>query len=302
MDNKILLESGTNELEVLEFTIGGNSYGINVAKIKEILPYATPTPVPNAHPTVEGIYMPRDFIMTIIDLRKTLNLAYTAQENDKDMIIVTNFNNLHVGFHVNKVLGIHRISWGDISKPDATLNHAGMGVATGIIKLSNKLIILLDFEKIVADICPETSLKISEMDSLQGRKRCDLPIIIAEDSHLLNQLLVDCLAKAGYTNITRTENGKEAYDLLLRYKQDGIIEKKVSLVITDIEMPIMDGHHLTKLIKEDTALQRIPVVIFSSLVNEDMRRKGENLGADAQLSKPEIGQLVAKIDELLFHN
>lgn len=300
MENNILLESGTNELEVLEFTIGGNSYGINVAKIKEILPYVSPTPVPNAYPTVEGIYMPRDFIMTIIDLRKTLNMRQETEQDGKDMIIVTNFNNLHVGFHVNKVLGIHRISWGDISKPDATLSHAGMGVATGIIKISNKLIILLDFEKIVADISPETSLKVSEMDLLKNRRRCDLPIIIAEDSHLLNQLLVDCLAKAGYTNITRTENGKEAYDLLLKYKQEKIVDKKVSLIITDIEMPVMDGHHLTKLVKEDTKLSRIPVVIFSSLVNEDMRRKGESLGANAQLSKPEIGQLVAKIDELLL--
>ena len=285
---------------MLEFTIGGNSYGINVAKIMEILPYVSPTPVPNAHPTVEGIYMPRDFIMTIIDLRKTLNLYQESQQGEKDMIIVTNFNNLHVGFHVNKVLGIHRISWGDISKPDATLNHAGMGVATGIIKLSGKLIILLDFEKVVADISPETSLKVSDMEGFKDRRRCDLPIIIAEDSHLLNQLLVDCLAKAGYTNIIRTENGKEAYDLLMKYKQEGIIDKKVSLIITDIEMPIMDGHHLTKLVKEDAKLSHIPVVIFSSLVNEDMRKKGESLGADAQLSKPEIGQLVSKIDELLL--
>ncbi|HCL01990.1 MAG TPA: chemotaxis protein CheV [Lachnoclostridium phytofermentans] len=300
MENNILLESGTNELEVLEFTIGGNSYGINVAKIREILPYISPTPVPNAYPTVEGIYMPRDFIMTIIDLRRTLSLHQETEQDGKDMIIVTNFNNLHVGFHVNKVLGIHRISWGEISKPDATLNHAGMGVATGIVKLSNKLIILLDFEKIVADISPETSLKVSEMDLLNNRRRCDLPIIIAEDSHLLNQLLVDCLAKAGYTNITRTENGKEAYDLLLKYKQEGIVDKKVALLITDIEMPVMDGHHLTKLVKEDAKLSGIPVVIFSSLVNEDMRRKGESLGANAQLSKPEIGQLVAKIDELLL--
>nr|WP_330373305.1 response regulator [Lachnoclostridium phytofermentans] len=139
------------------------------------------------------------------------------------------------------------------------------------------------------------------MDTLKNRRRCDLPIIIAEDSHLLNQLLVDCLAKAGYTNITRTENGKEAYDLLLKYKQEGIVDKKVALIITDIEMPIMDGHRLTRLVKEDTKLAQIPVVIFSSLVNEDMRRKGEALGADAQLSKPEIGQLVAKIDELLLN-
>lgn len=299
MDTNILLESGTNELEILEFQVGTNHYGINVAKIKEILPYKKPTAIPNAHPCIEGIYMPRDTIITIVDLARSLAIPQSA-DVDKDMYIVTNFNQLSIAFHVHTVLGIHRVSWADISKPDESISNSGKGVATGIIKLNDRLIVILDFEKIVSDISPETGLKVSDIDQLGERQRNNSPILIAEDSPLLSKLIFDSLTKAGYTNVTVTNNGKECYDKLCKYKEDGTLKDRVKCVITDIEMPQMDGHHLTKLIKEDNSLKHLPVVIFSSLVNDEMRKKGESLGADAQLSKPEIGMLVEEIDKLLF--
>ncbi len=125
-----------------------------------------------------------------------------------------------------------------------------------------------------------------------------MAILIAEDSPLLNKLIVDSLKQAGYTNLIHTENGQQAYDVITQCKEDGTLKKHVQCVITDIEMPVMDGHRLTKLIKEDDDTKDIPVVIFSSLVNEEMKRKGAALGADAQLSKPEIGNLVHIIDGL----
>ena len=298
METGILLESGTNELEILEFRIGANYYGINVAKVREILPYKEPTPIPNAHPCIEGIFMPRDEIITIVDLARYLNMP--ASDGGKDMYIVTNFNKLNIGFHVHSVMGISRVSWSEISKPDATLNGHGNGIATGIIKLQGKLIVILDFEKIISDISPETGLKVSEIDQLGPRQRNTAPILIAEDSALLGKLISESLTKAGYTNLTMTMNGQEAWDKLNEYKEAGTLEQKVRLVITDIEMPQMDGHRLTKLVKDSSAFAHIPVVIFSSLVNEEMRRKGEALGADAQLSKPEIGHLVEAIDEILW--
>ena len=298
METNILLESGTNELEILEFRVGGNYYGMNVAKIKEILTYKKPTPVPNGHPCIEGIFMPRDIIISIIELAKCLHLAPSKDESH-DMFIVTNFNQLHTAFHVHEVVGIHRVSWADIVKPDETINTAGAGVATGIIKIDQKLIIILDFEKIVNDISPETSLRVSDIERLGERERNEHPILIAEDSPLLSTLITDCLHKAGYSNVTVANNGKEAWDKLQEYKDSGSVNDKVSCVITDIEMPQMDGHRLTKLIKDDDSLKHIPVIIFSSLVNEEMRRKGEQLGADAQLSKPEVGVLVSCIDNLV---
>ena len=296
MDTKILLENGTNELEVLEFTLAGNSYGINVAKIKEIITYQPVTPVPNSHPSIEGIFMPRDTMITAIDLKNCLG---RGESEPKGLFIITNFNKLNIAFHVEAVLGIHRVSWRDIIKPDASISTTDDSVATGIIKHNNKLIIILDFEKIVSDINPETGLKVSEVDELGPRQRNNVPILIAEDSVLLNKLIVDSLRKAGYNNIIHTENGQKAYDVITQCKEDGSLKEHVRLLITDIEMPEMDGHRLTKLVKEDDETKDIPVIIFSSLVNDEMKRKGEALGADAQLSKPEIGNLVRIIDSLV---
>ncbi len=296
MDTKILLENGTNELEILEFTSGNNSYGINVAKIREIINYQPVTPVPNSHPSIEGIFMPRDTMITAIDLKNCLGRGESSPEG---LFILTNFNRLDLAFHVDSVLGIHRVSWRDIIKPDATISTTDESVSTGIIKKDGKLIIILDFEKIVTDINPETGLKISEITELGARQRSNVPILIAEDSPLLNKLIVDSLKKAGYDNLIHTENGQKAYDVICHCKADNTLKEHVRLIITDIEMPEMDGHRLTKLVKSDDATADIPIVIFSSLVNEEMKRKGEALGADAQLSKPEIGNLVKIIDRLV---
>ena len=296
MDTKILLENGTNELEILEFTLAGNSYGINVAKIREIIPYQSITPVPNSHPSIEGIFMPRDTMITAIDLKNCLG---RGESEPTGLFIITNFNKLDIAFHVENVLGIHRVSWRDIIKPDATISTTDESVSTGIIKKDNKLIIILDFEKIVSDINPETGLKISEISELGERKRSNVPILIAEDSPLLNKLIVDSLKKAGYDNLIHTENGQQAYDVITQCKNDGTLDDHVRVIITDIEMPEMDGHRLTKLVKTDETTEHIPVIIFSSLVNEEMKRKGEALGADAQLSKPEIGNLVRIVDQLV---
>ncbi len=296
MDTNILLESGTNELEVLEFKLGNSYYGINVAKIREILSYMPITPIPNAHPCVEGIFMPRDTMMTVINLRKCLGMPDLDTEG---LFIITNFNKLNIAFHVDQVIGIHRVSWEEIIKPDSTINAQDNSASTGVIKLGEKLVVILDFEKIISDISPETGLKVSDIENMPARDRSDSPILIAEDSPLLSKLITDCLRKAGYTSLIVTMNGKEAWDKLAELKNSGNVRDKVHCIITDIEMPLMDGHRLTKLCKTDDVLKRIPLVIFSSLVNDEMRRKGEQLGADAQLTKPEIGMLVSAIDDLI---
>ncbi|MCR4955353.1 MAG: chemotaxis protein [Lachnospiraceae bacterium] len=296
MDTNILLENGTNEVEILEFTLGDNHYGINVAKIREIITYQPVTPIPNAHYCVEGIFMPRDTMITVINLKESLGLAQTEEDG---LFIITNFNKLDIAFHVDKVIGIHRISWADIIKPDSTINAENNGVSTGVVKFEDKLVVILDFEKIVTDISPDTGLKVDEIEEYEGRDRSNCPIIIAEDSPMLGKMITDCLKKAGYTKIILCENGQLAYDRLCEMRDEGTLYDKIRCIITDIEMPIMDGHRLTKLCKSDDIIKEVPLVIFSSLVNDEMRRKGEQLGADAQLTKPEIGMLVDAIDRLI---
>ena len=115
----------------------------------------------------------------------------------------------------------------------------------------------------------------------------------------MSKLIVECLKKAGYTNLNINDNGQKAWDYLREREAAGTVLQDVHCIITDIEMPQMDGHRLTKLVKSDDTMKNIPVIIFSSLINEEIRRKGESLGADAQLTKPEIGKLVAAVDELV---
>lgn len=297
MDTNILLESGTNELEILEFSLGENHYGINVAKIREILQYQHVTPVPNTHPSVEGIFMPRDTMITVINLRSCLGMPEGTAEG---LFIITNFNKLDIAFHVDNVIGIHRVSWEEIIKPDSTINASnGNSVSTGIIKMKERLVVILDFESIVSAISPETGLRVTDIDNLEERTRSNSRILIAEDSPLLSKLITDCLRKAGYQELIVTGNGQEAWEAICALKEEGTLLDKVQLIITDIEMPQMDGHRLTKLCKSDDTIKKIPIVIFSSLVNEEMRRKGEQLGADAQLTKPEIGMLVDAVDKLI---
>ncbi len=299
MDTTILLESGTNELEILEFVVSGNYYGINVAKIKEILRYQELTPIPNGHPNLEGAFSTRGETISIINMAKCLGMEEKAPDKDNDMFLITNFNNINTGFHVHGVEGIHRVSWSKIIKPDSTISNSSKSVTTGIIELDGRLVLLLDFEKIVADISPEVGIQLSEVEALGERKENHAPILYAEDSQLLSMLIYDGLTKAGFTNVIPMNNGMELWNLLQQYKQKGTLEEKVKCVVTDIEMPQMDGHHLLKLMKDDPATKDIPVIIFSSLINEDMKRKGESLGAAAQLSKNEMGEFIKALDRIL---
>jgi two-component system chemotaxis response regulator CheV len=235
-------------------------------------------------------------MITVINLKSCL--GKTGQE-EGGLLIVTNFNKLDIAFHVDQVIGIHRVSWEEIIKPDSTFNGQDGGVSTGVIKMEGKLVVILDFESIVSSISPETGLRVNDIDEMEERARSDSPILIAEDSPLLSKLITDCLRKAGYQKLIVTMNGQEAWDKLCEFKDEGTALDKVHCIITDIEMPKMDGHRLTKLVKEDEVLKDIPLIIFSSLVNDEMKRKGDQLGADAQLTKPEIGQLVDAIDRLI---
>jgi two-component system chemotaxis response regulator CheV len=297
-NTEILLESGTNEIEVMQFTIFGELYGINVAKVLEIMMADKVKPIPHSHDAVEGIFKPRETLLTVINLPKYLT-GECGDKKDRDLFIITNFNKMHIAFRVHSVVGISRISWEAIQKPDKALTNGEDGVATGIAQCGDNLVTILDFEKIVAEIAPETSIQVSDIDRLGERVQRDQSIILAEDSILLTKMISDSLFRAGYTNLTTFNNGREAWEFLESIRNEPDFYQRAALLITDIEMPEMDGHRLTKLVKEDENMKKMPVVIFSSLINEEMRIKGKQLGADEQMSKPEIGRLVEVMDVLL---
>ena len=294
----ILLESGTNEIEVMKFTIGGNLFGINVAKVLEIMISAPVKHMPHAHPAVEGIFKPRDKVITVVDLPTYLGAE--SPKNEKDIFIITNFNKMCIAFRVHTVDRISRISWTDIQKPDKAVSGGAESVATGIAQCDGELVTILDFERIVAEIAPETSIQESEVENLGPRDRNERPIWVAEDSALLSKMIENSLHKANYVNLRMFPNGMELWEALQLLPEADDPAQDVALIITDIEMPQMDGHRLTKLVKEEhSRFRKIPLVIFSSLISEEMRRKGRDLGADEQLTKPEIAHLVDVMDRLL---
>jgi len=299
-NTEILLETGTNEFEVMEFMIAGQNYGINVAKVREIMMVCPVKPMQKAQKDIEGIFKSRDMIVTVIDLASYLGLT-PSEDPERDIFIVTNFNNNDFAFHVHKVVGIERISWKQINKPDKIIYGGEEGVATGIADINGHLITILDFEKIVSEISPELGIQYEDLEKLGPRERSDKPVLLAEDSMLLSKMIVESLSRAGYVNLTKTDNGQEAWNFLQEAKESGDpIRDHVCCVVTDIEMPLMDGHRLCKLIKEDPVLKELPVILFSSLINDEIRRKGESVGADAQITKPEIANLVTLIDKLIL--
>ena len=296
---KILLESGTNELEIMEFTVGGELFGINIAKIREIMRAQETKRMPNSHNFVEGIFKQRGEVITVIDLAKCLNIE-RSENKSHDIFILTHFNKLNFAFRVESVVGIDRVSWEDIKKPDKVIYSGEDSVATAIAEYKDRLITILDFEKIIADMSPETSITLDRLDELGDRVESQKKILVAEDSMMLSNLIIGFLHKSGYKNTVKFNNGKEAWNYLTEAKESGLpISNYVSCIVSDIEMPLMDGHRLTKLIKTDDELKHIPVILFSSLISDELRIKGQEVGADEQITKPEIVELVNIIDRLI---
>lgn len=297
MENKhgILLDSGTNEVEFLEFLIGETSFGINVLKIREIINPVSITKIPHSHPNIEGIIELRGEVLPVISLKKALAIE-TKSTYQEDKFIVSEFNGIKVILRVDHVTQIHRLSWSQMEKP-ASLNQGLEDHVTGVIKQQNKMILLVDVEKIIYNIYPNIDGEMQGNALTVNPARSEKVIVVAEDSPMLRKLLQETLIRAGFEHLSFFENGKDAWEFFEEKVKNGAI--KVDLLITDIEMPQMDGHHLTKKLKEDGNLSSIPVVIFSSLITDHLRHKGELVGADAQISKPQLTKLIGLIDELI---
>lgn len=298
MENNILLESGTGELEIIEFIVNGVRYAINVVKVKEVIEINKDaiTELPDSKPEIAGLMLCRNEILTLVDLKYIL-----TGKKSKDMgskVIICEFNQVKVAFNIDDISAIHRIKWSEIRKPD-DITESSLGV--GNIILNDKVIIMLDFEKIVTDISPKTGISEDRLVQVEYKDRHNAKLVLADDSPLIRKLLKDTLTKAGFKNLRIFDDGKQALDYLTGLsndKKDEFIED-AQILITDIEMPQMDGLTLTRKIKENPILKKLPVVIFSSLITDELRHKGESVGADAQLSKPEVEQLVDVVDKLL---
>lgn len=296
----ILLESGTNELEIVTYTVGENLFSINVMKVREIINPFPVTTVPESHHAVEGVVQVRGEILPVINLATALNLKST-KPLDQTKFIISELNQMKVIFRVDEVHRIQRISWEQIDEP-ASLSMGLEETTSGIVKLDGQIILLLDYEKIVCEISGTGYDNKSLAGLEQKTDRAEKVIYIAEDSAMLRQILEETLSSAGYTKINFFSNGAEALAQIekLAKEQGEKMFEHIHLLITDIEMPKMDGHHLTKVVKDSEIMNRLPVIIFSSLITNELFHKGEAVGANAQVSKPDIQELIGLVDKLVL--
>jgi len=296
-DHGILLESGTGEFEILNFSIKNNSYSINVIKVKEILQIENIESIPNAPEAICGMTTIRGEVTNVVDLRYVLEKE-KSDLTKENMMILCEFNQMKIAFLVEKVLGIHRVSWNQVEKVTEIFKNS---VIIGDIHLNNSLCFLLDFEKIIMDISPEAGINVNRMADVKLKDRSHYKLVLADDSPMIRNVLNETLRKAGIEDLTIFDNGLSAYQYLnsIADRKSEAFTDEIDILITDIEMPGMDGHALTKEIKNHKYLKKLPVLIFSSLITSDLRHKGEEVGADGQLSKPQIGELVELIDMIM---
>ncbi|WP_022851956.1 chemotaxis protein CheV [Limisalsivibrio acetivorans] len=293
LDHGILLETGTNEFEIVEFIVRAEKdhhFGINVAKVREVIRFPEIVKVPDAHPSVIGTANIRQKLVPIIDLGNWLEMKY-EDDYEQKKIIVTYFNHQYNGFMVDEVVRIHRITWADIKDYSSMTDFSLVETVLGVVDIGGNLIQLLDFEKIVAELNPETALKEMEIDYSRFEDRAEKTVYLAEDSQVIRRFLHSNLENAGY-QVKSFENGK----LLL----NEFNTKVPDIVITDLEMPVADGAYVVRTLRENAQLIDLPILVFSSLASEENERKVMAIGANMFVGKPDTDILIGSIDRYLL--
>lgn len=316
----ILLESGTNELEIIEFQLRKqrpdgtekiSHYGINVAKVREVIRVPETTDYPNPQPHLVGVFSLRDNLIPLVDLGGWLGVKTPSAFETKN-VIVTDFNRMANGFLVDSVSRIHRISWEEVESPSQFLESGEQDCVVAVVRRDDRLIMILDFEKIISDINPELSMEKYDVkedrkviiDDRMTAKRQANTLLVVDDSAFIRKLIETTLRTSGY-NVIAAKDGADAYEMLQEFElvaeeENLPVSDLVSMVISDVEMPRMDGLHLVKRLREGKAYRTTPILMFSSIMSEENRHKALNLGANDTMTKPEIGKLVGMVDSYLL--
>ena len=304
----ILLDAGTNELEVVEFYLDEEGYrghyGVNVAKVLEIIRDQTVTAMPQMrHVAVLGAFPHRDGrVVPLVDLALYLGKKRAVTQEPK--VIVTEFNHITTGFLVSGVNRIHRLSWQEVEAPGAFLQNMSRNAITGVVRLEGRVVFILDMEAIVGELDPALAIRLEGKLGDERDAGAVYTVLHADDSGNVRSLVKRLMEESGKFNIIQASNGEDAWNILTKLRrveeQGGTpVKNQIQAVITDIEMPRMDGLTLCRKIKEDSWLKCLPVALFSSLVTERLEHKGDSVGADAQFAKPDLQVLSEKVLELI---
>ena len=303
LDNEILLDTGTNEFEIIEFFIddlcegkGGRDYfGINVAKVLEVVeaPDELEAAEGAPHPSYLGTMPLRDIILPVIDLAVWLDVE--RKESENELIVVTEINNVITGFLVTGVTQIHRIGWGDLKTPNKYIADMHTNCITGTVEIDERFVLMIDLERILGELDPEMA---ERSDGTVYSAKEKMTAVLVDDSVSVRTLLNKNFEAANF-EVKLYTNGLEALEALKGIAVEakssgGSITDVIDIVVSDIEMPQMDGYTLTKNIKEHADLSALPVILFSSLITKGLYHKGQAVKADDQITKPEFNELTGR--------
>ena len=290
MEEKRNVEAASRKWEVVVFTLGKDAFAINVNKTREILRWTGCRPIPTKTPAFVGITTLRDALLPLIDLRIFLGIHSPVPMNQTKVMVVE-FNDIKLGFLVDGVERIRQVNAEDLDS--SKMRGVSLKWVLYIIKRDERNILLLDYEAIIQETAPAVAEHMFDQNKLstyqdQLGQVEDFHILVADDSPLLRQQTCDVLKQSGFLSIYPVKDGVEAKKLLLDQGEN------FDLLISDIEMPLLDGLSLVETLREDSRTSNMPVILFSSIMVKDLLDRAELLKI-VHVLKPDVYKLVESV-------
>jgi two-component system chemotaxis response regulator CheV len=277
--------AGANQLELLLFGVGGEEvFGINVFKVREVLKRPVVTPVPEADPRLEGLANIRGFTVPVIDLRLVLNGDRSDRpDRQQGYLLVTEYNQSCQAFHVERVERIVRLAWTHVTPPPPMARETGKGMVTAVTMLEDgRMVLILDVETLLALLCPRPDEEV--YGAVKPIPACaGMRVLFADDSATARLQIRKTLDRLGLPYV-ETRTGQEAWESLVRIAEQAAqagrrVKEEIQAILTDLEMPELDGFTLTKLVRNDPRFDGIPVIVHSSLTGTCNEEKAKAVGA-----------------------
>lgn len=261
-------------------------YGVNVAKVREIIKIPNLTELPGVPEYIEGIFDLRGIVIPVVNLAKWMNIKEPDDGSIKPRIIITEFSDILIGFVVHEAKRIRRISWKDIEPASFVAGMASLDKSqiTGVTRIENDdVLLILDLESVVQALGiyqPKMDIDDHQIVKVEGTA------LILDDSMTARKLVSDALKKMGM-RVVEAKDGLEGIQRLneLYTTYNERIGDEVKIIISDVEMPQMDGFHFAANVKEDTRFKNIPIVFNSSISDHFSEIRGKEAGGEAYLTK-----------------
>ena len=302
------LKVGSNEMELVDFRILKEDedgiyegiYGVNVSKVREIIRIPNLTELPGTPEFIEGIFDLREVVIPVVNLAKWMGIKEPEGAKENGRVIITEFNNVLIGFIVHDAKRIRRISWSDI-EPATFVSGSGSldgSKITGVTKIEgDNVLLILDLESVVQDLGlyePDVDNIPQELESFSGLA------MVLDDSSTARKIVKDALEKMGF-HVVEAIDGQEALEKLedLFKMYDSNLHNQLKIIVSDVEMPRMDGFHFAAKCKEDDRFKNIPIVFNSSISDHFSEIRGKEAGAEAYLVKFEASSFYEEVSRVV---